>query len=352
MDLLHMARECLRPPVTFLFSCIVIFGQSSANAGNCIDIRPGYLYADCVRQKTKDFFDPKMAWNITELANGRYEFFSPPNSSSPNGRLHSEMYRIWRDGRSFLLKAILPGSPGFWNDDQFRRDLFGMLLGAELGGPEITRAGRFIGKDGGEGYYIEMEEIFRGIANSYTFKGLFTKKNQILSRLGFDFPTVSQLETVGQMLRINLEHGIYLGIDPDLIFSGNGVNVRWIDTTDWGAQSQIKYADWFSDGTTIDLLDVTRLDGFDGRSRIHNYAYFLTQFYRLNHRNGKVILAALRHEISQSKEWSDAQKAQLWQNLRISLVKDWSWPEADVDGGPANINNTNLLERCARFLSP
>ena len=325
--------------IATLLSPGLAFGDSCSQHQN----RPHFIL--CVQAKAIALFDRGPAKTIEQLSGGQYESFFPPNSNSSKGIMNSGIYRTKSEGKALLIKTMIPDFNIWISDESFERDLFGVLLGAELGGPKVTRAGRFEGQFGRQGYYLEMEEIFSKDKSSFTFKGLFSTKNQFLAQLGLDRISKSQLEKVGQMMGQLLERNIYLGVDADLIFSGKTGEVRWIDTTDWSAQNISPSEEWFHSSNKDHLVDGPELKGFFGRMSVHNYGLLITYFYRLKPRYGETVLSALRQEIAQSKVWSDQQKFQLWDNIRNNLQNDWKWKGSDLK----SLNLSDL--GCERFLN-
>jgi hypothetical protein len=337
--MIQLAKPTISRSAVTIFALLgALMCPSWAIASPCSQYQAKQQFILCVRAQTTALFDKGPAKTIEQLSGGQYALFLPPNSNSPKGRLNSGIFRVQSKGKNLLIKTMVPDFNLWISDDSFERNLFGVLLGSELGGPKVTRAGRFEGRFGSLGYYIEMEELFYDDKNSFTYKGLFTSKNQILAKLGWNRISNSHLEKVGQMLGQLLERNIYLGSDVDLIFSRKTGDVRWIDTTDWDAQHNRSTEEWFNSNEIDQLVDITELKGFEGRMSVHNYGYFITYLYRLKPRYGEVVLLALRRAVAQSKVWSDQQKINLWDNIRINLNNDWHWKGFDL-------NALNLSER-------
>jgi hypothetical protein len=319
-----------RPSVTFLAVIATLLSPGLAFGDSCSPHQNRQDFILCVRAKAIAIFERGPAKTMEQLSGARYESFFPPNSNSSKGIMNSGIYRVNSEGKSLLIKTMIPDLNIWISDQSFERDLFGVLLGAELGGPKLTRAGRFEGQFGRQGYYLEMEEIFPKDKTSFTLKGLFSTKNQFLAQLGLDRISKSQLEKVGQMMGQLLERNIHLGVDADLILSGKTGEVRWIDTTDWSAQNISPSDEWFHSGNKDHLVDGPELKGFFGRMSVHNYGLLIMYFYRLKPRYGETVLSALRREIAQSKVWSDQQKFQLWDNIRNNLQNDWKWKGSEL----------------------
>lgn len=296
----------------------LIFGFAGATP--CLNVSPDE-FAPCAREHSLKIFDSLHYPTIHDLSEGRFESFTPANTSSDKGMMHSEMHRVFRDERSFLIKTVLPGSYAYGPVERFQRELFSMVLMSGIGGPEISRAGHIVGENGLSGYFLEMEELYPKQKNSFTLKGIYTFKNLLFQKMGVDLVSDSQLRSVAQLMRLSLERNIVLGRDIDLIFSKESDDSYWIDTTDFDIYSDS--ADWFRSGRRDKLVNMSDLDGFEGAASLHSYTRLIVSFGDLRIRYQKVLLNAFKNEILKSRVWSREQKKRLLENLRRGLLMDW-----------------------------
>lgn len=322
---------------------LTIFASANGLAStDCLDTKPAHHYGFCVAQKLHQLFNPKdkNAHKIEELSNGSFEIFNPKKSSHGSGKMHSEIYRIRKDGRNFLIKTMLPGSRGFRgqkNDKYFTSDLFGYLLASEIGGPEIGRAGRFKNSKGDIGYFIEMEELFSNDDTSTTFKGLERIKNFVKQKLGFRILTQNHLKNFAKLIVTALEHGIYLD-DHDFIFSRKSDEVRWIDTTHWDILTMVdlksekhhledfdfddeNFVPWYLVPHKNELLSPADLFNPYGQYAVYHVAEMFNRMRPMHSAYTKELWQFLNIEISESKIWNNDQKTRMVKNLSWALSR-------------------------------
>jgi len=305
----------MKRAVYFIYGCLTIFatlGASSVHAQI-----PSY--AESIRQQTNSILDLHTTHTLDELSGAQAETFSIPNRWHTKGILHSAIYRTTVNGQPTLIKTIFPDSNGYSNDSSFRREVFAMLLASGIGGPRIYRAGKITNEQGAIGYFIQMEEMFPGERDTFTFKGWGSKT--LLERgLSWRSPSPKQLSQIGQMINMALERGIAIDIDHDFIFSSRSDNVRWLDTAQW------QLAEIGSiDQPIYEVLDYSRNE-LRSELALNNYGYLLTLFFRLKKDYGMSVLESLLSSIQSSRVWSESQKKQLVENLRTTLVRDWKTP--------------------------
>lgn len=312
-----------------LFTCVTIFASPSLfAASDCLSVRPAYLYVACIQKKLSLIFNPQspILLDIKMLStNGQIEIFKPPSSSHAKGIMHSEIYRIKKNEKNFLVKTILPGSKAYIDENYFTGQLYGYLLGSELSGAEILSAGRFRHHTGIIGYYIEMEELFPNDKNSYTFKGLKKIVNSVKQKLGFRILTKKHLQSLARLIVKALEHGVYLD-DVDFIFSKSSDEVRWIDTTHWDVHYKSIYSKeaWHIHPDIQNLVDPSRLNGYLGKVSLHDISEHFMYMKPMHHAYTQELWDFLRQEIQKSKIWDKDQKQQVTDNF-ISVLSRFEW---------------------------
>lgn len=245
---------------------------------------------------------------------GGSEKFSPSNSDQQIGRRNSGIYRSSHEGKKFLLKTVPADQDPSSSKTRFQNELLGMLLGAELGGPSILRAGKFRQDDGRSGFYLEMEELFANDPSAASFKGIY-----LSGKTSVKGPNSQQLKHIAKMLVLALERGIDIGTDVDFLFSRVSDEVHWIDTSDWRP---------FSDAAEKEDLET--------------YGYFLSLFHKYSKQDGRILTSEIRELIKSSNAWTPQQKDKLWANLKSNLIYRWNWLEADADPKPTSLCEDNL----------
>jgi len=322
-----------------LAACLTFFVLYSCFAYGGLQDLFGSEYGEAVRRETYEKVFLYSIKDLEELSGGVYSQFSVPNWLHTKGTMHSAIYRYNRDGKSRLIKVILEDSKAHISDDYFRGEIFGMLLSSHVGGPEVYHAGRITVPDGRMGYYVEMEELFANQTDTYTYKGLGSKIWP-MRILALKFPNDAQLLKIAKMIRINLERGILIGNDPDLIFSGS--DVRWLDTTAWEIWNNT-----FPDAVER-LADISRFD-FNSQRVLYNYGSLIKKFFRLKKSAGRFLIQALKREVAASPVWTDLQKTGILVNMREVIVHYLDFTEEEFDSLMRSSSET-VSQKCMRLL--
>ena len=283
-------------------------------------------------QKIPKLFDREITktYTIEELSNGAHTRFKSSFFSHGQGAWHSDMFRIQRNGKNYLIKTLYPGTDGFnhvtengkldFNDLEFERHLFGYFLGEQLGAPQITRAGRFRNPDGAQGHFIEMEELFVNDRSTFTYKGLRKTHNILIQKFGFRLLSKAHIKSIAKLLIQALENGIFLD-DLDFILSLKSDEVRWIDTTHW----YINYADindqnyWLENQDPKALINPGSLTYPRGSDQLQHIRTLFRDLHTMRKSYAKELWFAVNEEIEKSQLWSDQQKNNMKKNFRYSL---------------------------------
>lgn len=300
--------------VQFLLICVTIFAfQPSANASDHI-VRAAQKLPVLFNTKDTKFY------SIEELSGGVHTTFKPARFFHGQGDWHSDIFRVQRNGKSYLIKTTLPGTDGFGDDDYFVRHLFGYLLAENIGGPAITRAGRFKNAEGIEGYFVEMEELFVNDKNSFTYKGIRSAHNKFIQRLGLRILTKAHIKNIAKLIIKTLENGLFID-DLDFIFSTKSDHVRWIDTTHW----YITYVDHHDDRYWLDhqdpkaLVNPALLSHVRGYQHLEHIRTLFNDFRLMNKAYAKELWISTIAEIEASQVWSAQEKQNMKNNFKNAL---------------------------------
>ncbi len=309
-------------------TCLTIIGLMAPQVHARTSDFSGATYATAVNFEVAQKLRLDQTVTLEEITSGNHSPFVIPNYLHLAGSMHSAMYRHVRDGKPRLVKLILPGSKAFLGDEYFKKEVFGILLSSHIGGPELYRAGR-VSSGGVNGYFVEIEELFPGDEQTFTYKG-FASKPALARFLNARFPNDTQLLKIAKLLRMAIERKIAIDEDLDFIFSGD--DVRWLDTAGWRT---------FKNDVSV--------ESFEGEMALHNYGLLLTQFFELNSRAGRFLVYALKEEIRGSVVWTSSQRHAVLANLEKNMLNRWEWSGAEyfLQSPPRG----SILQKCSQLLS-
>ncbi len=280
-----------------LFSCMTIFVSclhTPVSAQNVIDSNDHIQKAVKKKQTLYNSINSKTFYTIEELSNGPYSTFKGSRFFHGCGDWHSDIFRIHKNNKSYLIKTTLPGTPGYGDEDYFKSHLLGYLLAEGIGGPAITRSGRFKNAEGVKGYFVEMEELFANDRSTFTYKGIRKFHNKIIQRLSFRILSEAHIKNLAKLLIKALENGLYLD-DLDFIFSSKSSEVRWFDTTHWLITSTL------------------------GSDHLEHIRTLFKDLRMMNKKYSDELWAATMTEIENSQIWSTQQKTNMKKSFKDSL---------------------------------
>lgn len=304
----------------FLTIIVSFFTFSSAYAGPCADINASQAYIECVNQRMLEMekFLNEPPQTIQQITNGKYEIFKAPRKHHP-GVQHNHMYRSVRDGKSYLIKVLNAESV---NDISFAATLYGTLLAEELGGPQVIRAGAMITEESKKALYLEMEEIFAGIPNTFTLKGVLYQPWDPRRFLPTSL-NIEHMKKLARMIVRNLELQVVFGgefdIEVDLIFSKN--DVRWIDTEFMMPMinGTLPVFHWRFPELLKDMPSSIASSKHRLKMSLERYLFTIANIHSNRRKLGAALWQFFHQEILQSTIWNDHEKQQIWQTAQEQM---------------------------------